>query len=723
MKLDIQLFADGKVVIDTELNRKNFENGLSKMQSSTQKAGSTIKNIVVGLGITKIISTAMNQITSSIDSAISRYDTLNQFPKVMSNLGIGAEDAQKSIDKMSDKLSGLPTTLDQGARAVQRFTSKNSDVAKSTDLFLALNNAILAGGASSEIQSSALEQLSQAYAKGKPDMMEWRTAMTAMPAQLKQVAQAMGYVDADALGEALREGSVSMDEFMDTITKLNTEGVDGFKSFEEQARNSTGGLETSITVAKTQVVKGVTDMIDAINEKLQDLGLGSLSEIIGNMGKKVKEVLDSIAKLIKGEISINDFITAGVNSITGYINGLASKLPDIMRTITDIFKQVVDAIIQNLPTIIESAKTLITNFIIGLKENLPTLVNSAVDLLTSLADAFVDNIDFIIDAGIELIMALIDGILIALPRLIEKAPEIMAKMQIALIRNLPKLIEAIFEILVKIFQTSFEMVKGIIDNALGDVTDDIINFFSTLPEKIKEIITKIIEFIKELPENLGFMLGYIAGKIYLFVTQTIPEFVNNAIEFIKSLPKKIWDILVEVINNVIKWFNDLKPKAEQGSKNIINAIINWFKQLPNNIKNVGVNIVQGLWNGINGMKEWIIEKVKSFGNSIVKGIKSALGIKSPSRVMRDEVGKYLAQGIGVGFEDELDNVYRAMQHSINLEQAKLQANVETGSVFNALQNTTPIEINLDASVDMDGQKVGRIVTPTVMRTVKNGGGV
>ena len=200
MKLDIQMFSDGKVVIDTMLNSKNFESGLDRMQNATRKAGGTIKNIVVGLGITKLVSVAMGQITSSIDSAISRVDTLNNFPKVMSNLGIGAQEAQKSIDKMSDKLTGLPTTLDQGARAVQRFTSKNGDVAKSTDLFLALNNAILSGGASSEIQATALEQLAQAYAKGKPDMMEWRSAMTAMPAQLKQVAKAMGYVNADELG-------------------------------------------------------------------------------------------------------------------------------------------------------------------------------------------------------------------------------------------------------------------------------------------------------------------------------------------------------------------------------------------------------------------------------------------------------------------------------------------------------------------------------------------
>ncbi|MBR4486857.1 tape measure protein, partial [bacterium] len=265
-----------------------------------KKSGNVVKSIIAGLGITKMISKAMDTITSSIDGAISRYDTLNNFPKVMSNLGISSKKAEKAIKKMSDKLSGLPTTLDQGAMAVQRFTSRNGDVEKSTDIFLALNNAILAGGASTEIQSNALEQMAQAYAKGKPDMMEWRSIMTAMPAQLNQVAEAMGYGKhgADDLGEALRQGDVSMDKFMDTIVKLNEKGTSNFKNFEEQARNSTDGINTAITVAKTQVVKGVASIIGSIDKSLKKSGT-SIGQIISNLGKKAKQVLDGIAKVIE----------------------------------------------------------------------------------------------------------------------------------------------------------------------------------------------------------------------------------------------------------------------------------------------------------------------------------------------------------------------------------------------------------------------------------------
>ena len=300
MKLDIQLFGyyDGDVEIKVVADTKDFEKGLDKMQDSSKKAGSTIKNIVAGLGITSLIKKGFDVITSSIDDATKRFDTLNNFPKVMSNLGIASKDAQKQIDRMSTALAGLPTTLDQGALAVQRFTSKNGDVKKSTDIFLALNNAILAGGASSEIQASALEQLSQSYSKGKMDMMEWRTIQMAMPAQLKQVATAMG-VTTDELGEMLRQGDNTaevMDNFMNTIIKLNKEGSNGFASFEKQARNSTGGIRTAITVAKTQVVKGVADMITGMNKSLKKSNLPSLSEMIAKMGKEAKKVLDGVAK-------------------------------------------------------------------------------------------------------------------------------------------------------------------------------------------------------------------------------------------------------------------------------------------------------------------------------------------------------------------------------------------------------------------------------------------
>lgn len=364
-----------------------------------KKSGSTVKSIIAGLGITKMITKAVSTITSSIDDAITRLDTINNFPKVMSNLGISAQEADKSIKKMSDKLAGLPTTLDQGAMAVQRFTSKNGDVAKSTDIFLALNNAILAGGASTELQATALEQMSQAYAKGKPDMMEWRSIMSAMPAQLNQVADAMGLGKngADQLGEALRDGSISMDDFMDTIIDLNKNGSKSFQSFEKQAKNSTNGMRTAITVAKTQIVKGVASIIDSIDKNLKKSNT-SISKIIANIGNKLKKALESIGNLLsklplKSILDIlGKMLPIIINVTAAWVAYHAVLKAITILTVAKKIGETAIAFVQLIPSI-KSAKDAMDLLMMTFNANPIVLVVTAVAALTTALIAFSSESD------------------------------------------------------------------------------------------------------------------------------------------------------------------------------------------------------------------------------------------------------------------------------------------------------------------------------------------
>ena len=607
LKLDIQMFADGKVVIETDLNTKKFESGLDKIKDTTQKAGSTVKNIVKGLGISKIISVAINEINNSIDGAISRFDTLNNFPKVMSNLGVGTEEADKSLKKLGDKLAGLPTTLDEAALSVQRLTSKNDDIEKSTDLFLALNNAILAGGAGAEIQSSALEQMSQAYSKGKMDMMEWRTIQTAMPAQLKQVAKAMG-VTTDELGAMLREaddGGETMERFMETIVALNEEGIDGFQSFEKQARNSTGGIKTAITVAKTQVVKGVADIIGAFNTSFEKTKFGSLSNFISEIGKSSKIGLDEVAKVISGEISLYDF----------------------GKEITDFITRMVNSFTENFPRVADTGLKLVLELVNGLlnEQSITNLINASVNLITTILDTFVNHLEDIYNSGLDIVLNLVNGLSDGLPNLIDKMDEILNKL-------------------------------------LNKMDDD--EFIDKVVQKGGEIlIALVLGMLRAIP-RLILSLNEIKARINYEISK---------------LPSKFFQIGTDMVIGIAKGFK------ERGAKAIVD-IANW-------------------------------------ADSVIAKVKKKLKIASPSKRFRDEIGKQMSAGIGVGFEDELSNVYRDMQRAIDMEQEKLVASVETGRVFNTIQNSTPVAISINGDVNMDSQKVGRLVTPTVTRTIKNGGGI
>lgn len=181
-----QELANANVIIQqVEENAKKVNNESNKIPEGFEKANSSANSLLKTLMGFSVVQKITNLVTGQIGSAIDRLDTMNNYPKVMSNLGIGEQQANASIKTLSENLKGLPTTLNDAVSSVQNFTSVNGNVSKSTQMFLALNNAILAGGGSTQVQQSALEQLSQSYAKGKPDMMEWRSAMTAMPAQMK----------------------------------------------------------------------------------------------------------------------------------------------------------------------------------------------------------------------------------------------------------------------------------------------------------------------------------------------------------------------------------------------------------------------------------------------------------------------------------------------------------------------------------------------------------
>ena len=262
--VNIKISADGSQAEKAIGGVSNSLDGLSKASTKSIVAGSAL-----GTMIGSVLTKAFSLLSSEISGAVSRLDTLNNFPRVMQNLKISSEDADKSISILSERLKGLPTSLDEAARSVQRFTASNGNIKASTAMFLALNNAILAGGASAEIQANALEQMSQAYTKGKADAVEWRAMLQAMPAQMNQIAQAMGYTSAALGGDlqtALTNGEISMNDFMATIVRLNSEGVNGFASFSEQARSATNGVGTAITNLKLSIQRGLADIMNAIGQ-------------------------------------------------------------------------------------------------------------------------------------------------------------------------------------------------------------------------------------------------------------------------------------------------------------------------------------------------------------------------------------------------------------------------------------------------------------------------
>lgn len=708
----------GSLTYDTKLDTKGFQKGVNDITNKAKTGGTTVKNIVAGLGITKIISKAFQVISSSVDSAISRIDTLKNFPKVMSNLGIGSEDATKSINKLSEKLKGIPTKLDDAALAVQRFTSANGDIEKSTDIFLAVNNAILAGGASADIQASALEQLSQAYAKGKPDMVEWRTLQTAMPAQLKQVADAMG-TTSDALGEGLRTGTISMDEFIDKIVEMNKEGVNGFTSFEEQAKNATGGINTSITNMKTAISRGVADLIQKVDDGLSKFGgLSGVISKIGEIGekalKKIGQYLPKAIKFIKDIIP--PLITIGAvivgwkigSSIQKMVKGfqeakLALKLFSMQAGETTIAEGLMNGTLKATEGIV----ALLTG-----KMTLAELAQAGMAKAQALLNAVMTA------NPIGLIVAAIAGLVAAFVLLWNKC-EAFRNFWIGLWEGIKNVFSTIVEWIKENWQTALLFLIS----PLAGIVKVIFDNFDKIKEIISNVINAIIDWFNSLPEKIGYAIGLVIGHIiklginlWNWVTTELPKIISGIINWFKELPGKIWEQLKQIPSKVVEMANNLVNTARTEIPKFINTFVNFMKELPGKMLDIGKNIVKGIWNGINNAKDWLIGKIKDFAKGITSGIKKALGIKSPSRVMRDQVGQWIPKGIAVGIEantdsalkslDELsDEITTKMQNAVYTDFGKMSFSGTSGSVTQILNANSSFTGNINNVLELDGEVV------------------
>ena len=146
---------------------------------------------------------------------------------------------------------------------------------------------------------------------------------------------------------------------------------------------------------------------------------------------------------------------------------------------------------------------------------------------------------------------------------------------------------------------------------------------------------------------------------------------------------------------------------------------------------IGRNIVEGLWNGVKNAKDWMKQKVGEFAKGILDGMKDSLGIHSPSTKARDLVGKFIPQGVAVGVEANTDSALRAidnMNDDIMSEMNKAVA-FETGAVNakasvksnNSMLNVIQAAFNIDGSIDIDGQRAGRILTPYMSKILRTGG--
>lgn len=328
-------------------------------------------------GITSnVFSKVASVVTSSLGSAVDRADQMNNFPKVMKNLGYSATDAAASIKKISDALDGLPTTSSAMTGMVQQLAPLTSNLDEATDIALAFNNAMLAGGASTMEQENALTQYTQMLSAGKVDMQAWRSIQAAMPGQLNQVAEAMlgAGKNSNDLYEAMKNGSISFDDFNKKVIELNQNGFGKYASFAQQAKDATQGIGTAMENVKNRVAKAVQKIIDAVGVENIAGAINRFSSQFGKVGDAaasmvtdVKKKFSEAGKWITGlydKLDKTGAITRFKDTISTAFESARSRVTEAVDRIAGSFKGLVPdgAIVSAIEDVLKYVGTVFSDF-------------------------------------------------------------------------------------------------------------------------------------------------------------------------------------------------------------------------------------------------------------------------------------------------------------------------------------------------------------------------
>ncbi len=611
--------------------------------------------------------------------------------------------ATTDSNKWSEALSG-------NNKALAAFQKATKDGESAEDAFNAALGACKTEQERSALITNTLNSLysdaAKTYEKTAGDIMDAQRAQ----AELNDAMSKVGTVAEPVMTAIKMTGASLINVLMPGIEKVG-DGIKGLMNGAAGAAQEIGkGLSTTITAIAGKIkeilptvaevgVSLVSTLASSIANMLPDLvqtaGQIVLS-LINGITEALPDLLQSFTEAITGVVdSLIDLtpqlITAAIQFFMALVNALPTIIPQLITGITNLIPQIVDVLTTAVPQIVQGAITLL----MGIVDALPTIIDALVaafpQIITAVVTALTTALPVIIQAGITLLMGIVDSLPQIIDTLAEALPQIITTIADALINNvgvifdaaitifmalveaipkiIPKLVAAIPKIIVAIIGALMKIIPKLLE-LFATILIKTVAFFGKLiklgAEKGASFVLNLVNKIKELPGKIAERLAAVISKVIAFGISFVAkakeagsDFLNAIINRVKSLPGDLYDKIKGAVTKVMEWRNNLAEKGKEAAAKLVSSVVDNVKNLPGKIKDIGKNIVKGLWNGINGMTDWIKDRVSGFSKGVLNNIKGFFGIHSPSRVMRDQVGKYISLGIAEGIDKNKDAVTKA----------------------------------------------------------------
>lgn len=670
-------------VAKSSQNMNENEIALSKMKTQLNQAETAVNKT------TKEIDELGNETEDSGKQAEKAGDGYTVFKNILANLGTQA------INSALNGLKNLGSAfVNVGKQALSSYGEYEQLVGGVETLF---------GDSAGIVQKYA----DNAYKTAGLSANEYMETVTSFSASLLQS------LDGDT-AKVAEVSNMAVTDMADNANKMGTSMEmiqNAYQGFAKQNYTMLDNLklgyggtkgEMERLLSDAEKISGVKYDINNLNDVYQaihviqgELGItGTTAKeasvtIQGSVASMKSAYQNFLTGLASGNADMGELVQNLVDSVLTAGQNILPAVNQIVQSVTAVLPQIMDSIIQALPQFLEAGQNILNNLIVGIRQNLPAIMDATMQILNTLLTTLVSNLPQLLQMGIIIIVQLVQGIAQQLPTLIPQMIDAVLTMVDTLIDNIDLLIDAGIQLIIG-------LAEGLI-NALPQLIDKI-------PIIIDKLVTAIINNLPKI--------------IQMGITLTV-KLAEGLIKAIPQLISKVPQIISSLLNALTSGgFSKMLNAGKQLLGKVKDGIVSGIGSL----LGVGKNIVQGLWNGINNAKDWILGKIRGFGKSILNGIKSIFGIHSPSTVFRDEVGKNLALGIGEGFEDEMREVTQDMQSAIpNSFDTDLNVGSSIASGSNSYYNMVDAfkEALSEMKIELDDEVAGRFVETTVTNAIYN----
>lgn len=663
----------------SEMLGKSFDDTAGK----SKKMNTSILDIAKGIGVFKLIDSAIGLVTSSLGGAIDRFDTLNKYPVVMQALGYSAEEVDKSMNKLTDGIDGLPTSLDEIVSSAQQLAISTGDLQKGTDTAVALNNAFLASGASAADASRGAQQYQQMLSKGEVDLQSWRSLLETMPIAMDKVSKSFsdqGVNSANDLYAALKKGDITFDDFNSRLIELN-EGVGGFA---ELAQKNSAGIRTSFANIKTAVVKGLANVITAIDEGMQDAGLGSIAEnfdkIKGAVNVAFKAITDSVPPAISFLTTLWDTIKPFlplIMAVIGYISiyqgvmGTARKAVELYNGAQKMMNVLMN--LNPIGLVIAAVIALVAGFIY-LWNTSEGFRNFWISLWESIKSTFSTAWETMKATFLTVwntIIALLTPIVVSVMDIFSP----MITFFIGLWEQIKTIAGAAWELIKAVIMAPILLLIDLVTGDFNKFKEDLSMIWTTIKDSISTIILALVKIV------IGYFKAiFDTGKnifnglkdFFSGIWGSIKETASNAWQSIKDTASRIWGDMVE------------------GVSNLITDIFGWFDKIKDiDLLEAGKAIIDGF---LKGLKEKF-EAVKDFIGGIGDWIRDNKGPIRVDKKLLIPAGNAIMEGLNNG----LDNGFGAVQDNVSSMGDRLSTNFDIGSRISSINSQIQTKVQHEVS--------------------------